>query len=286
MTSPDPNKREAIKILHAQGLPTRDIASITGYHISTVRRIMYQNGLKCNELVRYQIARQRIEQVKQIAAEGLSVSQIAGRMHMNVSHIRALLYKLKIAVCPVCRLHPKEKHRCVTCGKMRTNLQLHRDKQRKSSHESCCRSLTSTDRYRAYPEIKAQQDIRTNNWRRAHPEKASQITKDCNLRAQLAVYKFYGNECQYEKFGLDGECKTNTSLQLAHLNGDGHEHRAAIGSNIGSGRMYLWVAKMLETGSRADRTGKVWTPEMFSVMCSRHHRQYDNKHKQETQEND
>jgi hypothetical protein len=67
------------------------------------------------------------------------------------------------------------------------------------------------------------------------------------------------------------------TLEVAHLNHNGKEHRANIanGYDPGAGTMWRWIAKMLKLGKRRDKMNRLWKPSHFSVFCTQHHSDYD-----------
>jgi len=150
--------------------------------------------------------------------------------------------------------------RCTTCGEDKPVTDFHRDKRRRDSLQSKCKSC-ACEAARLWRLANLDRDRETNRryvvthpgyhtqysraWRAANPDKAeeqrrrqapylAEWTRQEHARLRAAVLDHYGSSCAC--------CGSTDYLSIDHVNGDGEEHRKQVGIRTGT-KTYRWLVR-------------------------------------------
>lgn len=219
--------------------------------------------------------------VAELSRLPLTAKEIAQTLGISASSVHNHLYKLGMSICHVCRLRGDKKQRCVRCKKFKTMKQLHGHGRNASKHIVCCGPVTDTESNNITPEHWEKHRKAINKYRRNNAALNRRITRDCNLKVKVKVFKAYGSKCQAKKFKLSNPDTCSGRMELIHVNQDGHEHRRAMGTNLGGAAMYKFVRDVIANGSKKDSIGKVWHKKDFGFLCMSHHKEYDSETQRE-----
>ncbi len=126
---------------------------------------------------------------------------------------------------------------CPGCNGAKPVEEFHRHRNRPGGRAGICADCTSTravrnrqaspDRYREISRQSARRE------REAYPERVAAGVRRSKAALRKAVLDHYGRACQC--------CGSADRLTIDHVNGDGGQHRAAIGD--GSATLYRWLIR-------------------------------------------
>lgn len=88
-------------------------------------------------------------------------------------------------------------------------------------------------------EVRRDNAVRAAEWNRANLERRREISRDSarryRARIRAQVLEAYGGKC-----ACCGD-ENEVFLTIDHINGDGAEHRRALGGRTRANRVYLWL---------------------------------------------